>query len=147
MSSCLSEYGTGAALAMSVTIDDRSAAASWSSGSETMRLSWVGAVKVLVTRCSADQPHPRGGVEAAHDHDRVRELHRHAGEGQRTRVVQRPGREVHAIGVEEVQLGEQRDRRAPGRWPCASPPSACRSCPTCRSSPRPVGRSLVTSGG
>ena len=52
MSSCFSAYGTGAALATSERIDERSARASTSSGRATIRFSCVGAVNVFVTRCS-----------------------------------------------------------------------------------------------
>ncbi len=52
MISSLSAYGTGAALATSDRIDDRSARASTSSGRATIRFSCVGAENVLVTRCS-----------------------------------------------------------------------------------------------
>ena len=58
ITSCFNAYGTGAALAMSVRIDEQSAWASTSSGSDTMRLSCVGALNVVVTRCSLHEPHP-----------------------------------------------------------------------------------------
>ncbi len=52
MISSLSAYGTGAALTTSERIEERSARASTSGSCAMTRLSGVGAVKVLVTRCS-----------------------------------------------------------------------------------------------
>src|SRR5450631_265382 len=52
MTSCLSAYGTGAALATRLRIDDTSALASSPGGRLTIRLSCVGAENVFVTRCS-----------------------------------------------------------------------------------------------
>ena len=52
MSSSFSAYGTGAALATSDRIEERSARASTSSGRATIRFSCVGAVNVFVTPCS-----------------------------------------------------------------------------------------------
>ena len=66
MISCFSAYGTGAALATSERIEDRSARASTSSGSATMRFSCVGAVNVLVTPVLAHEVDPPLGVEVAH---------------------------------------------------------------------------------
>ena len=67
---------------------------------------------------------------------RLRDAHEPA----RTRVVQRAGRDVDVVGRVADQP-EQCRRPGPGprHW-CAARPSACRSCPTCRSSWRPVRR-------
>ncbi len=52
MTSSLSAYGTGAALAIRQRIDERSAFASSASGRLTTRLSCVGAENVFVAECS-----------------------------------------------------------------------------------------------
>ncbi len=52
MISCFNAYGTGAAFAIRQIIDDMSALANSSSGSDTIRFSCVGAENELVTRCS-----------------------------------------------------------------------------------------------
>ena len=53
MTSCFSAYGTGAASATRLRIDERSARASSPGGRLTIRFSCVGAENVFVTRCSA----------------------------------------------------------------------------------------------
>ena len=108
MISCFSAYGTGAALAMSVIIDDRSARGERVVGqAETMRFSWVGAEKVLVTRCSFTRSIQRRRVELAQHDDRRAQGVRQRRERERTGVVQRPGREVHRVLVQHVELAEQ----------------------------------------
>ena len=74
-----------------------------------MRFSCVGAVNVLVTRCSSTRrSHAVGSnlrsttIVAA---DGVREQR----ERQRARVVQRPGGDVHLVRAAGAELAEQRD--------------------------------------
>ena len=109
MISCLSAYGTGAAFAMRQIIDERSAFASSASGSDTMRLSWVGAENEFVTRCSFTSAIQRTGSNLRKHDDRRAERVRQRREGERSGVVQRTGREVHGVLVQQPQRVEQRE--------------------------------------
>ena len=115
MISCFSEYGTGAALAISVRIDERSARASSPGGRVTMRFSWVGAENVLVTRCSFTRRSHAAGSNLRSTTIGAAERVREQRERQRARVVQRTGREVHRRAVEQVHgLHERGDRDGVG---------------------------------
>ena len=112
MISCFSAYGTGAAFAIRQIIDDRSARASSLGGSDTMRLSCVGAENVLVTRCSFTRRDPRAPGRTCAARRSARRACAQRRERERPRVVQRAGREVHRVLVQQVQLAEQREHDA-----------------------------------
>ena len=147
MISCFSAYGTGAALAISVTIDDRSAVASSSVGQRHDPLQLRRRGERVGDAVLLHELDPARRVELAQHDDRCAERVRQRRERERSGVVQRAGREVHRVLVQQVAARRAARTRACGRSACAARPSACRSCPTCRSSPRPPrDASAATSG-
>ena len=128
--------GTGAALAIRVRIDERSARASSPGGRLTMRFSWVGAQKVSVTRCSLTRRNQDDGSNLRSTMIVPPTACANGRERQRTRVVQRAGGEVHRgrrRAGRAVRAARRRSRRR--SW-CGARPWAARWCPTCRSSSR-----------
>ena len=104
MISCFSAYGTGAAFAIRQRIDERSACASSSSGRLTTRLSWVGAENVFVARVQLHRGEPRDRVEPAEHDDRRAQRVVDGDEGERTRVVHRPGGDVHLVAELQAEV-------------------------------------------
>ena len=109
--SCLSAYGTGAALAIRQRIDERSALLELARRAGSRCASAAsGAENVFVTRCSFDE------LRATRPASNLRSTTTGAPsvwaserERERARVVQRAGREVHLVAGAQAELDEQRE--------------------------------------
>ena len=82
-----------------------------------MRFSWVGAVNVLVTRCSFDEASHAVGSNLRSTTIGPAERVGERRERQRTRVVERAGGEVHLVRVQEAAARASSATTAPASVP------------------------------
>ena len=130
----------GAALAIITPHRRRSYFAFTSSGRVQIIRIGVGARERRRDLVRVDEAQPVLRVELALHDDGLAERLRDAHEAAGPRVVQRPGGDVDVVGRVADEL-RAAPRPAPGRRRRGGTrPSACRSCPTCRSSSRPARR-------
>ena len=137
MISCFSAYGTGAAFAIRQThrrhvgLRELARRAGY-----TMRLSWVGAENVFVTRCSFTSSIHAPGRTCAARRSGAPSVCASDANASGPEWYSGPVVRCTAFAVQQVELAEQREHDLRVGRACAARPSACRWCPTCRSSPR-----------
>ena len=110
MISCLSAYGTGAALAIRQRIDEQVGVRELARrAGDTIRFSWVGAENVLVTRCCFTASSHASGSNLRSTTIGAPSVCVERRERERAGVVHRPGGEVHLVAELQAELAEQRE--------------------------------------